>query len=276
MRRGYAVIDDVHPRDAPTATPRAPPRAGPRRDRGRARRGRPPSSPPSIAPRCCASRDQTGGFVEVVPMVGEYLAPGRLGAADHGARAPTRTRRSRGACFVLARQRTIDQDPAFALRMLVDIAIRALSPAVNDPTTAVQALDRIEALLVELAPRHPGPSVVVDDDGAAARDRARAALGRLHRARADGDPPLRRRLAADRAGASTRSTTASTTWPTTASAPRIELERRLLGKRRSRSVPRPGGARDRRAARPARARRRVIAPNRSVPAHVPPRNAVRS
>jgi uncharacterized membrane protein len=69
--------------------------------------------------------------------------------------------------FVLARQRTVDQDPAFALRMLVDIAIRALSPAVNDPTTAVQALDRIETLLVELAGRHPGPSIVVDDDGRA-------------------------------------------------------------------------------------------------------------
>ena len=49
--------------------------------------------------------------------------------------------------------------------MLVDIAIRALSPAVNDPTTAVQALDRIEALLVDLAPRHPGPSILVDAGG---------------------------------------------------------------------------------------------------------------
>jgi len=68
--------------------------------------------------------------------------------------------------FVLARQRTVDQDPAFALRMLVDIAIRALSPAINDPTTAVQALDRIEALLVDLAPRHPGPSILVDAGGA--------------------------------------------------------------------------------------------------------------
>ena len=55
--------------------------------------------------------------------------------------------------------------------MLVDIAIRALSPAVNDPTTAVQVLDRVETLLVELAGRHPGPSIVVDDDG-----RARARL----------------------------------------------------------------------------------------------------
>ena len=66
---------------------------------------------------------------------------------------------------MLARQRTIDQDPAFAMRMLVDIAIRALSPAVNDPTTAVQALDRLEELLVELHRRDPGPVLVLDEHG---------------------------------------------------------------------------------------------------------------
>jgi uncharacterized membrane protein len=40
-------------------------------------------------------------------------------------------------------ERTIEQDPAFAIRVMVDIAIRALSPAVNDPTTAVQVLDHL-------------------------------------------------------------------------------------------------------------------------------------
>lgn len=39
-------------------------------------------------------------------------------------------------------QRTFTQDPKYAIRLLVDIAIKALSPAINDPTTAVQALDR--------------------------------------------------------------------------------------------------------------------------------------
>jgi uncharacterized membrane protein len=50
----------------------------------------------------------------------------------------------------LARARTFAQDPKYAVRLLVDIAIRALSPAVNDPTTAVQALDQIEDLLQRL------------------------------------------------------------------------------------------------------------------------------
>ncbi len=53
--------------------------------------------------------------------------------------------------FALGRERTIEQDPAFAMRILVDIAIKALSPAINDPTTAVQVLDHVEALLGDLA-----------------------------------------------------------------------------------------------------------------------------
>jgi uncharacterized membrane protein len=47
-------------------------------------------------------------------------------------------------------ERTIEQDPAFALRIMVDIAIRALSAAINDPTTAVQVLDHIETFLQRL------------------------------------------------------------------------------------------------------------------------------
>jgi len=53
----------------------------------------------------------------------------------------------------LARSRSFEQDPKYAIRLLVDIAIRALSPAVNDPTTAVQALDQIEDLLRRLGRR---------------------------------------------------------------------------------------------------------------------------
>jgi uncharacterized membrane protein len=53
----------------------------------------------------------------------------------------------------LATSRSFEQDPKYAIRLLVDIAIRALSPAVNDPTTAVQALDQIEDLLRRLGRR---------------------------------------------------------------------------------------------------------------------------
>jgi uncharacterized membrane protein len=53
----------------------------------------------------------------------------------------------------LATTRTFEQDPKYAIRLLVDIAIRALSPSINDPTTAVQALDQIEDLLRRLGRR---------------------------------------------------------------------------------------------------------------------------
>jgi uncharacterized membrane protein len=60
-------------------------------------------------------------------------------------------------------ERTFDQDPALALRLLADIALRALSPAINDPTTAVQAVDVITDLLRVLIRRDLGVVVV---DGA--------------------------------------------------------------------------------------------------------------
>src|SRR5947209_3740935 len=52
--------------------------------------------------------------------------------------------------ILLGDERTFEQDPKYALRLLVDIAIRALSPAVNDPTTAVEALNQIQDLLSRL------------------------------------------------------------------------------------------------------------------------------
>jgi uncharacterized membrane protein len=54
-------------------------------------------------------------------------------------------------------QRTVEQDVAFGLRQIVDIALKALSPGVNDPTTATMCLDYLSALLVDLATRRfPG------------------------------------------------------------------------------------------------------------------------
>lgn len=63
-------------------------------------------------------------------------------------------------------ERTFEQDPKYALRLLVDIAIKALSPAVNDPTTAVQTLDHIEDLLIRLGQRRLRVGNHTDDQGA--------------------------------------------------------------------------------------------------------------
>jgi len=52
--------------------------------------------------------------------------------------------------ITLGDERTFEYDPKYAFRLLVDIAIRALSPGINDPTTAVQALDQVQDLLLRL------------------------------------------------------------------------------------------------------------------------------
>jgi uncharacterized membrane protein len=87
--------------------------------------------------------------------VGDFVATG-AGLVEVYGTAPHTTQRRLRRMFVLGRERTIEQDPAFALRVLVDIAIRALSPAVNDPTTAVQLLDYIEDLLLVIGRRELG------------------------------------------------------------------------------------------------------------------------
>jgi len=70
-------------------------------------------------------------------------------------------------------ERTPVQDVGFGLRQLTDVANKALSPGINDPTTAVHALDHSSALLCELVGRELGPRVIRDDD-----DRVRVVLRR--------------------------------------------------------------------------------------------------
>jgi uncharacterized membrane protein len=60
-------------------------------------------------------------------------------------------------------ERTAAEDIAFGLRQLVDVAVKALSPGINDPTTAVHALGHVSALLCEAAGRDLGPRLVRDD-----------------------------------------------------------------------------------------------------------------
>lgn len=65
----------------------------------------------------------------------------------------------------LGPDRTFEQDPKYPIRLLVDVAIKALSPAINDPTTAVQALDQIEDLLRRLARHDLEDGRLVDGEG---------------------------------------------------------------------------------------------------------------
>ena len=66
----------------------------------------------------------------------------------------------------LGRERTFEQDPKYPIRLLVDIAIKALSPAINDPTTAVQTIDQLEDLLRRLGAAELDAGYAADEAGA--------------------------------------------------------------------------------------------------------------
>lgn len=103
-----------------------------------------------------------GCTLELLVTFGDYLPSNLPIIAVHGADDldPGEVLRHVGT----GPERTTRQDPGFALRQLVDIAERALSPGINDPTTAVQCLDRIHDLMRRIAVR-PMATGVYRDDG---------------------------------------------------------------------------------------------------------------
>lgn len=105
-----------------------------------------------------------GGIVEVLASAGDSIVEGTLLVRVYGGKQAIDELALRKA-FETGGERTFEQDPKYAIRLLVDIAIRALSPAVNDPTTAVQALDQIEDLLVRLGGRRLQIDAIRDSGG---------------------------------------------------------------------------------------------------------------
>lgn len=103
--------------------------------------------------------------VTCLVAVGSFVEPGTPLLRVAPQPVPADAARLLTAAVRLGPTRRIDHDPAFGLRLLVDVAIRALSPAVNDPTTAVQVLDQIEAVLLRLAHRPLGAATVRDARG---------------------------------------------------------------------------------------------------------------
>jgi uncharacterized membrane protein len=96
--------------------------------------------------RLLAAARAASGLVVVPFALGDAVMPGDALAVIYGGSRRSDEPPVRSA-IRLSRERTTEHNAPYALRLLVDIAIRALSPAVNDPTTAVAALDQIEALL---------------------------------------------------------------------------------------------------------------------------------
>src|SRR5262249_1964086 len=103
-------------------------------------------------------------LIELVPEVGQWVAAGDpLFRVYHGGRQLTddmlRNSIAQGS------ERTPEQDPLFAFRILGAIASKALSPAINYPTTAVLAIDQIHHLLHDLGKRFLGDGREMDRTG---------------------------------------------------------------------------------------------------------------
>ena len=99
-----------------------------------------------------------GSHVLVHRSVGNYVLLGQLLASVWPEKDdPDRVEREAAGGFVIARQRSRRGDAAFGITQLVDIAVRALSPGVNDPKTAEEMVHHLGEILVELAVRDLPP-----------------------------------------------------------------------------------------------------------------------
>ena len=108
---------------------------------------------------------RTGGVIVLACAVGDTVVENMLLLQVHGAKDKLSEKDLRRAIH-LGLERTSEQDPKYPIRLLVDIAIKALSPAINDPTTAVQAIDQIEDLLRRLGRRDLDAGYARDANGA--------------------------------------------------------------------------------------------------------------
>jgi uncharacterized membrane protein len=105
------------------------------------------------------------GVIDFVPRVGDFVASAEpLFRLSGGAAALSDSTLRAQVAF--GPERTMEQDATFAFRVIVDVAVKALSQAINDPTTAVLALDQIHRLLRVVGRRHLHDDAVYDDQGA--------------------------------------------------------------------------------------------------------------
>jgi len=92
---------------------------------------------------------QSNCTIALLPSVGDSALDAAPVLRVFGPGGPILEKKLRAA-LRFGRERVFTEDPKYSIRLLVDIAIKALSAAINDPTTAVQALDQIEDLLLRL------------------------------------------------------------------------------------------------------------------------------
>jgi uncharacterized membrane protein len=169
--QGRAVIRDMYRRlDDTSAAPRAPECATSRQRLGRVTQtvqyfGKPRTIARLEVDTLVALARQARGTIVMACAVGDTLVEGAVLLRVHEAGTPL-PEDALLRSVRLGRERTFEQDPKYPIRLLVDIAVKALSPAINDPTTAVQTIDQLEDLLRRLGASKLDAGRVADSDGA--------------------------------------------------------------------------------------------------------------
>jgi uncharacterized membrane protein len=156
--RGSGILEDLYPRPGPGGRPAAAPLPPVRRTVTWPRRQ-------AILQQIDVHRLSSAAGSAVIVLrarIGDTLQDGAVVADLHGGDASDAEIL---AGLVTGQERTFGQDPMFAFRLLADIGLRALSPAVNDPATAVQVLDTVESLLAPLVTRDLDVAEIADDAG---------------------------------------------------------------------------------------------------------------
>ena len=111
-----------------------------------------------------ARAHKSGGLVEFVPQVGDFVATDEPLFNLYGGAASLDDETLRST-VAFGPERTMEQDPTFAFRIVIDIALKALSPAINDPTTAVIAIDQLHRLLRKAGKQNLRTDEIQDKSG---------------------------------------------------------------------------------------------------------------
>jgi uncharacterized membrane protein len=108
-----------------------------------------------------SAAERADGVIELVPQVGDFVAVDEpLFKLYGGARGVDEAMLRDAIAF--GSERTLEQDPTFAFRIVIDIALKALSPAINDPTTAVLAIDQLHRMLRSVGRRNLRTDEILD------------------------------------------------------------------------------------------------------------------
>ena len=105
------------------------------------------------------------GYLEVSVNPGDFVVTRMATMTCHIKHLSKEDEKSLHKGFTLGPKRTPIEDPEFAVHQLIEIALRALSPGINDPYSAIACVDKLTAMICDLTQEHFPHGVTCDKDG---------------------------------------------------------------------------------------------------------------